>query len=41
VLFRQRLQDALAGGRRGRMLALLCLDLDQFKAANATTSISH
>ena len=36
VLFRERLHAALASARRGRTLALLCLDLDQFKAVNDT-----
>ena len=36
MLFRERLEQALAFVRRGRMLALLCLDLDQFKAVNDT-----
>jgi diguanylate cyclase (GGDEF)-like protein len=36
VLFRKRLEDALASARRGEGLALLCLDLDQFKAVNDT-----
>ncbi len=36
VLFRQELEDALALAGRGRGLALLCLDLDQFKAVNDT-----
>ena len=36
VLFRQKLEDALAHARRGSSLALLCLDLDQFKAVNDT-----
>ncbi len=35
-LFRQRLDNALAYARRGHMLALLCLDLDQFKSVNDT-----
>ncbi len=36
VLFRKRLEDALTSARRGEGLALLCLDLDQFKAVNDT-----
>jgi diguanylate cyclase (GGDEF)-like protein len=36
ILFRQNLERALAFVRRGRTLALLCLDLDQFKAINDT-----
>jgi diguanylate cyclase (GGDEF)-like protein/PAS domain S-box-containing protein len=36
ILFRERLETALAFVQRGRMLALLCLDLDQFKAVNDT-----
>jgi diguanylate cyclase (GGDEF)-like protein len=36
VLFRQKLEHALAFARRGNQLALLCLDLDQFKAVNDT-----
>ncbi|MEJ0018122.1 MAG: EAL domain-containing protein [Acetobacteraceae bacterium] len=36
VLFRERLDTALAYARRGHLLALLCLDLDQFKAVNDT-----
>ncbi len=36
ALFRERLQQSLALARRGRKLALLCLDLDQFKAINDT-----
>jgi len=35
VLFRDRLEQAMAGARRaGRTVALLCLDLDRFKAIN-------
>jgi len=36
VLFREKLEDALAHARPGEQLALLCLDLDQFKAVNDT-----
>ena len=36
VLFRERLEQAIAQTRRGQGLALLCLDLDQFKAVNDT-----
>jgi diguanylate cyclase (GGDEF)-like protein len=36
LLFRAKLNDALAYARRGDLLALLCLDLDQFKAVNDT-----
>jgi diguanylate cyclase (GGDEF)-like protein/PAS domain S-box-containing protein len=36
VLFRERLDEALGHARRGQALALLCLDLDQFKAVNDT-----
>ena len=36
VLFRHKLEAALAHARRGQRLALLCLDLDQFKAVNDT-----
>ncbi len=36
VLFRERLGQALRQARRGETLALLCLDLDQFKAVNDT-----
>ena len=36
VLFRQKLEHALAYARQGGSLALLCLDLDQFKAVNDT-----
>ncbi|HEY1935037.1 MAG TPA: EAL domain-containing protein [Acetobacteraceae bacterium] len=36
VLFHEKLEHALAFARRGRLLALLCLDLDQFKAVNDT-----
>ncbi len=36
LLFREMLAHALAFARRGRMVALLCLDLDQFKSVNET-----
>ncbi len=36
VLFREALEHALAFARRGQSLALLCIDLDQFKAVNDT-----
>ena len=36
LLFRQRLEEALARVRRGEGLALHCLDLDEFKAVNDT-----
>ncbi len=36
VLVHEKLEQALAHARRGRPLALLCLDLDQFKAVNDT-----
>ncbi len=36
VLFRERLEQAVVRARRGKGLALLCLDLDQFKAVNDT-----
>ena len=36
LLFREKLEGALALARRGRLLALHCLDLDQFKAVNDT-----
>ncbi len=34
VLFRDRLQGALARAKRGEAMALLCLDLDRFKPIN-------
>jgi diguanylate cyclase (GGDEF)-like protein len=36
LMFQQRLEDAMSFARRGRGLALLCLDLDQFKEVNDT-----
>jgi diguanylate cyclase (GGDEF)-like protein len=36
VMFREKLEEAMAHARRGDLLALLCLDLDQFKAVNDT-----
>jgi len=36
VLFHEALEHALAFARRGHLLALHCLDLDQFKAVNDT-----
>lgn len=36
VLFRQKLEEALAASRRGHLSAVLCLDLDYFKAVNDT-----
>jgi diguanylate cyclase (GGDEF)-like protein/PAS domain S-box-containing protein len=36
VLFRETLEHSLAFARRGHLLALHCLDLDQFKAVNDT-----
>ena len=36
VLFHERLADALGHARRGHSVALLCLDLDQFKTVNDT-----
>ncbi|MDO9709314.1 bifunctional diguanylate cyclase/phosphodiesterase [Paracraurococcus lichenis] len=36
ALFMQRLQEALARARRGGGVAVLCLDLDRFKAVNDT-----
>ena len=36
VLFREKLQLELARVRRGEKLAVLCLDLDQFKSVNDT-----
>jgi diguanylate cyclase (GGDEF)-like protein len=36
TLFHERLEHALGFARRGRLVALLCLDLDQFKQVNDT-----
>ena len=36
VLFHERLAEAVARGRRGDTCAVLCLDLDHFKAVNDT-----
>jgi len=36
VLFRDRMDNALARARRGEKFALLCLDLDRFKEVNDT-----
>jgi len=36
VLLRERLERALEGARKGRSLAVLCLDLDRFKDINDT-----
>jgi len=36
ALFHKRLSQALARGRRGETCAVLCLDLDRFKAVNDT-----
>ena len=36
VLFQKRLAQAIARGRRGEACAVLCLDLDHFKAVNDT-----
>jgi len=34
LLFTERLEDAIAAGRNGELGAVLCLDLDRFKAVN-------
>jgi diguanylate cyclase (GGDEF)-like protein/PAS domain S-box-containing protein len=36
VLFHEKLAEAVTHARRGRSMALLCLDLDQFKTVNDT-----
>jgi diguanylate cyclase (GGDEF)-like protein/PAS domain S-box-containing protein len=36
ILLRERMEEGLARVRRGQGLAVLCLDLDQFKAVNDT-----
>ncbi len=36
VLFRERLSEALTNVQRGEQLAVLCIDLDRFKAVNDT-----
>jgi diguanylate cyclase (GGDEF)-like protein/PAS domain S-box-containing protein len=36
VLLRERLEPALRSGRRGEKVAVICLDLDRFKAVNDT-----
>jgi diguanylate cyclase (GGDEF)-like protein len=36
VLFREKMEEALTHARRGHSMALLCLDLDQFKTVNDT-----
>jgi diguanylate cyclase (GGDEF)-like protein len=36
VLFRERLEQAIAGSGQGHVCALLCLDLDRFKVINDT-----
>ena len=36
VRFREQMEAALAGVRRGQVVAVLCLDLDHFKAVNDT-----